>query len=114
MASNDFNLNDTFELKSQVIAYNYDHNIKIYQDSVLYDGRCPQGFLCLWEGNAGVRYKFIYNHIAHNVILNTYYQFSTDTIIQGYKIKLVSLSPLPRSGVKTEQKDYKSVMVISR
>ena len=112
VTSNDFNLNDTFELKSQIIAHNYDHKINIYLDSVLYDTRCPLGFLCLWEGNARVRFKFISNHIASDLILNTYSQYTSDTIVNGFKIKMVSLAPLPKSGVKTEQKEYRATMII--
>jgi hypothetical protein len=113
-SSNDFNLNDTFDLKAQTVAHNYDCKINIYLDSVLYDTRCPLGFLCVWEGNAKVRFKFISNHIANDVILNTYSQFKTDTIVDGYKISLTDLKPYPRSGVKTEQKEYIATMIIKK
>lgn len=114
LTSNDFKLNDTFELKSKIISHNYDINISIYLDSVLYDSRCPLGLLCVWEGNAQVRFKFISNHNANDLILNTNNLFVTDTIIDGYNIKLVSLSPIPNSGVKTEQKEYRATMIINK
>jgi hypothetical protein len=108
-----FNLNDTIVLPAGQILHNNDHNISIYLDSVLYDTRCPLGFLCLWEGNAQVRFKFISNHTVSDVILDTYMDFQNDTIVNGYKITLVSLAPQPRNGVKTEQKEYKATIVIN-
>lgn len=112
--TNSFNLNDTIVLPSGQIFHNNENNVSIYLDSVLYDSRCPLGFLCLWEGNAKVRFKFISNHNESDLILNTYYQFQTDTVISGYKISLISLAPYPRSGVKIEQKEYKATMIINR
>lgn len=114
LTSNDFKINDTFELKAQITSHNYENGISIYLDSVLYDSRCPLGFLCLWEGNAKVRFKFISNHAANNLILNTYNQFQTDTVVNGYKITLLSLAPYPKSGVKIEQKEYRATMIIKK
>ena len=114
LTSNEFKLNDTFDLNARIIYHNNENGISIYLDSVLYDSRCPLGFLCLWEGNAKIRFKFISNHNSNDLILNTYSQFRTDTVVNGYMISLVSLAPIPKSGVKTEQKDYIATMLIKK
>ena len=108
-----FKLNEPFEIPYQQVFHNNDQNVSIYLDSVLYDSRCPLGFLCTWEGNALVRFRFISNHTVNDLLLNTFKDFRNDTIINGYKISMVSLAPQPRSGVKTEQQEYKATMVIN-
>ena len=106
--------NDTIIIPHGKLFHNDENNVSIYLDSVLYDSRCPLGFECMWEGNAKVRFKFISNHTESDILLNTYSQFTRDTTIKGYKITMVSLAPFPRSGVKTEQKEYKATMVINK
>jgi hypothetical protein len=109
-----FDLNNTFVLAAGQFMHDDDHNIGIYLDSVLYDSRCPLGFLCAWEGNAHVRFKFVSDHKSTDLYLNTFKDFQTDTIVNGYKISMLSLAPHPKSGVKTEQKEYRATMLISR
>jgi hypothetical protein len=111
-SDSNMNFNDTIILPYGKLLHNEKDNISIYLDSILYDSRCPLGFECMWEGNAKVRFKFISNHTESDLLLNTYSQFSRDTMIKGYKITMVSLAPFPRSGVKTEQKEYSATIVI--
>ena len=112
--SNDLKFNSSFEIANGQILHNNAVNVSIYFDSVLEDGRCPIGSNCLWEGNAKVSFNFISNHKVSNLELNTHNQFQTDTIVNGYKIELISLSPYPTTNVKIAQNEYRATIIISK
>jgi hypothetical protein len=89
--------NDTMSINLKQVCKNEKYNIKLQFDSILNDSRCPEGALCLWEGNAQVQFYLIDNHLKHHKFdLNTNSFFRQDTIIQGINYKLVSLLPLPK------------------
>ncbi len=75
--------------------------------SVLSDSRCPIGLICFWEGNAEVQFSYINNEgNGSDFILNTHSGFRTDTLINGYRIKLVKVLPYPEKDVIIDKDDY--------
>jgi len=107
-------LDKSIELKYGEILKNTDYQISIVLDSVLTDSRCPNGAECIWAGNAEVR--LIYSGINRKVsfLLNTLPSFRTDSLIDGYRIKLVKLTPYPELGVDIKQADYKAAIEITK
>lgn len=112
---NDLVLKDTVSLAYLQCLYNTENQSYICLDSVLTDSRCPAGAYCFWEGNAEVRFKYEkFNNVALLFILNTYRGFTTDTIIDGYKIRLAGLSNHSLSGRPPVQKDYRALIIVSK
>jgi hypothetical protein len=107
-------LNDTIELANFETRYNYENNLVLRMDSVLSDSRCPSNVVCVWEGNAEVRFLFTVDSIQTDLVLNTNggYKFNSDTIISGYEIKLLKLSPYPEDPGEILQVEYYSEIIL--
>jgi len=108
-------LNDTIELANFETRYNYEKNLTLRMDSVLSDSRCPSNVVCIWAGNAEARFLFTVDSIQTDFILNTHggSNFNTDTVISGYEIKLLKLSPYPEDPGEILQMEYHSEIIIS-
>ena len=80
------------------------------------DSRCPKDVECVWAGNAAVRLRLTSGRRAKTVTLNTGRSsaFSDETAYQGYRIKLVNLTPYPRSDRKNTARDYKLTLSVSK
>ena len=107
-------LNDTIELANFETKYNYENNLNLRMDSVLNDSRCPSNVQCVWEENAEVRFLFTVDSIQTDFVLNTHggMQFNTDTVISGYEIKLLELSPYPEDPGEILQVEYYSDVIL--
>lgn len=107
-------LNDTIEIANFTTLYNYEHKLVLRMDSVLNDSRCPSNVQCVWEGNAEVRYVFTTDSIQTGFELNTHggKQFNSDTVISGYRIRLLDLSPYPKDPEEILQVEYYSEVKI--
>ena len=107
-------LDKSIELKYGEIIRNSDYQISIVLDSVLNDSRCPTGAQCIWAGNASVR--FVYSSANNKVsfVLNTISSFRTDSLIDGYRIRMTKLTPYPELGVQIKQSDYKAEIEIKK
>lgn len=109
-------LNDTIEIANFDTKYNYENQISIRMDSVLSDSRCPSNVICVWEGNAEVRFIFTEENLQTGFVLNTHggSKFNTDTIISGYQIRLLNLSPYPEEPGEILQVEYSSEIFIEK
>jgi len=107
-------LNKPIELRYGEISKNADYNISIVLDSVLNDSRCPIGMECIWAGNAEVRFIYSSANSTQPFVLNTLTSFRTDTLIEGYRIKLNTLTPYPEAGLVIKQVDYKAEIQITK
>jgi len=78
------------------------------------DSRCPSNGVCVWEGNASA--NFILNSKTENkpFTLNTHKNFQRDTVINGLKIELVSVSPYPLLNSTSNQNEYSVELNISK
>jgi hypothetical protein len=106
--------NDTIYLSYRDCLYVPENRFYICLDSVLNDSRCPAGAICIWEGNAEVRFKF--EKLNEDPIffnLNTHRSFTTDTIIDGYKFTLLGLG-LSSLEHRVSQKDYKAKLLVQK
>lgn len=72
---------------------------------VVEDSRCPEGTQCVQAGNAKVRVSVQKGTDESKIFeLNT----NGDRVgtVDGYELKLDSLTPTPKSGAPIKQKDY--------
>ncbi len=107
-------IDKTFELNYKEIKYFPDHTTSITLDSILNDSRCPNGVECVWAGNAEVRLIYSAGDQNSTFILNTMSTFRTDTLMHGYRIKLVRLNPYPQAGSPIKQSDYRAEINITK
>lgn len=79
------------------------------------DSRCPTDVTCVWAGNAAVQLQLGIGRVSKTVTLNTSKgpSFVGETEYRGYKVKLVELSPYPRSNRKIGRRDYTATLLVS-
>ena len=107
-------LNDTIEQKFNEIIYNFDNDFRIQLDSVITDSRCPIGADCVWEGNAEIKFELIIEgNYQYLFDLNTNSQFQADTLIKGFRFKLIRVLPYPKIDEVLEKEDYKVEIVVN-
>ena len=80
------------------------------------DSRCPSDVTCVWAGNAAVRLRLSAGRSSKIVTLNTSRSspFVREAEYQGYKVKLVDLSPYPRSDRQIAARDYIATLLVSK
>ena len=69
------------------------------------DSRCPVDTQCIWAGNAKIKLRVSKNGRSHDLTLDTNGPNQTVTA-EGYKIKLVGLTPAPRSNIRINRNGY--------
>ena len=90
----------TIELKlSDCEAGNFaGDDLKLCFDAVVSDSRCPANVVCIWQGAATASFSFTKNGKTHHFNLSTIKMqpnYTKDTVIAGYKIEFINLSPYP-------------------
>ncbi len=69
------------------------------------DSRCPTDTNCIWAGNAKIKVRVSKNGRSHELTLDTNGPQSAATA-EGYSIKLVGLTPSPRSNIRINRNGY--------
>lgn len=80
------------------------------------DSRCPRDVTCVWAGNAAVQLQLGTGKGSKTVTLNTSKSasFVGEMEYHRYKVKLVDLSPYPRSDRKIAPRDYTATLLVSK
>ncbi len=81
------------------------------------DSRCPRDVTCIWAGNAAVRLDVSTSRRgSKSLTLNTGKNSSlaSETEYQGYKLRLVELSPYPQSDKQIAAGDYIVTLLVTR
>ena len=69
------------------------------------DSRCPTDTNCVWAGNAQIKVRVTKNGRSHSLTLDT--NGPNHTVkAEGYSIKLVDLTPHPRSNIRINRNGY--------
>ena len=74
------------------------NNLRLCFDSLISDSRCPANAVCGWAGTAIAKFSFTKDNETKIFVLSTLDMSPTyrkDTILMGYKIEFVNLSPYP-------------------
>ena len=75
--------------------------------SVSEDSRCPQGTICMWEGNGKVNIEVTATgQTSHVVELNTAMSLESEATYRTYKISLLDLQPYPSAESTIQQSEY--------
>ena len=69
------------------------------------DSRCPTDTQCVWAGNAKIKIRVTMNGRTHDLSLDTNGPHQAATA-EGYTIKLLSLTPAPRSNIRVDRNGY--------
>ncbi len=69
------------------------------------DSRCPTDTNCVWAGNATIKVRVRGNGRSHDLTLDTNGRNQSATA-EGYSIKLVRLTPEPRSNIRINRNGY--------
>ena len=69
------------------------------------DSRCPTDTNCVWAGNAKIKVRVRANGRSHDLTLDTNGP-KQSAIAEGYSIKLVGLTPSPRSNIRINRLGY--------
>jgi hypothetical protein len=72
-------------------------NLRLCFDSLISDSRCPANAMCVWAGSAVAKFSLTKNEQSTSFTLATlkYGNYNEDTVLLGYKIEFVNLSPYP-------------------
>ena len=110
-------LNRAFKLKVGQEVFVKEAGIKVSLNSIVEDSRCPTGVNCFWAGNGKISVKLSKAKrdaaSGTSVELNTYEGAKSSTY-EGYEVRLVSLDPYPKDGVKTSQDDYVATLMVCK
>ena len=75
--------------------------------SVSEDSRCPQGTICMWEGNGKVNIELTpTGQTSHVVELNTAMSLDSEATYLNYNISLLDLRPYPSAESTIQQSEY--------
>jgi hypothetical protein len=109
-------LNREFKLKAGQRVNIKGTNLRITFLTVETDSRCPSDVKCVWAGNAAVQFQLTNGRSNKTVTLNTGRggAFVSEVEYKGYKVKLVDLSPYPRSDRQVAASDYAATLFVSK
>lgn len=106
----DLTFNEPIFLKYGSCISDFGNRNTICLDSVITDSRCPENVVCVWAGEAIVRFKFdAYGKESRFIDLHI---GTNDTIINGYKFSFIDLIPYPNTEHQTSLKDYKAKIML--
>jgi hypothetical protein len=103
---------DSFTLKSGASIAVEDHGPQIRFLRVAGDSRCPSDVDCIWAGNARVELEVRLDNAVDTLALNTF-DGPKAGVAGRYRIELVSLAPVPRSGASIEPGDYRVTLKVT-
>lgn len=110
-----FKIADTLTINYKEKLFNNEKELSIQFDSLLSDGRCPVDLLCFWEGDAELNFTFgnIFETVNFNLHTAGNY-FARDTVLFGYRIRLVDVFPYPHSKKEVKVENYEAIIVIDK
>ncbi len=108
------NPNDPEVINVDTCFYNDDQGVSVCLDSVTDDSRCPSDLVCVWAGDAVANFSIKTKNEINSFQLHTNNDFQNDTVLQGYRIKLVAITPYPSSDHQIEPKDYSVEILVAK
>ncbi|MEW6130337.1 MAG: hypothetical protein AB1757_25095 [Acidobacteriota bacterium] len=89
-----------------------DTQLKIKFTAVSEESRCPEDVTCVWSGNAKVNLDVVFKKKSSAVALNTHL-IPKENSFKGYTVKLISLTPTPRSGQPINPAEYEATLIVT-
>jgi hypothetical protein len=107
-------LGQEFELKINQEAAIEGEGLAVAFESVLQDGRCPEGVDCVWAGNAKIKVELSKQKQTPAAIeLNTGVRPKSSSYLD-YEVKLVALNPRPKADKAVDPKEYKATLIVAK
>ena len=103
-----FGLGDEVEFKMGQTVYSENNDLSL-EILDINDSRCPSDVVCIWQGEAKV--KFAFEHGQQNDFTLSTFDPQSDTI-DNYVFTLVDVSPYPISTETIPLEDYKVTLRI--
>jgi hypothetical protein len=105
-------LGQSFELRAGASA-NVEGGLSMRFDSVSSDSRCPMDAVCVWAGDATLVLRL--SHRSNPPATNELHTqpSGSEVVYSDYRIKLVSLSPYPRSDRQIQPGDYVATISVA-
>ena len=106
----------TVNVKNSVSLVDEKQLLKFSFDTLLLDSRCPKGVTCIWAGYAAARFSFKKDEEEYTVTLSSpkILSYVSDTVLAGYKIQLLNITPQPVADSVINYTDYKAELKITR
>ena len=76
------------------------------------DSRCPTDTNCVWAGNAKIKVRVSKKDRSEVIILDTNGPKQYATTQDGYSVKLVRLTPVPRSNIRINRNGYVATLEV--
>lgn len=89
-------------------------NLQIRFKDVIGDSRCPEGAICIWEGEASCLVEITYSGVVSSkVLVQPGLSGPPETGFGDYRIAF-DVQPYPEVGKEIKKKDYRLKMVVSK
>ena len=100
-------LGQAFDIKVGQEASIFSQQLTLKFLSVSEDSRCPQGTICMWEGNGKVNIEVTATgQTSYVVELNTAMSLESEATYLNYYISLLDLRPYPSAESTIQQSEY--------
>lgn len=111
---NEVPLNQEFDLKAGQEVIIKGTKLKVKFPEVLEDSRCPEDVQCVWQGNGKLNLELRKSNRKTAVAtVNTGLE-PKQASFKKFTVRLVKLSPNPRSNVKIEPDQYVATLIVTR
>ncbi len=87
--------------------------VSIRFTELIEDSRCPTDTNCVWAGNAKIKVRVAGYGRSQELTMDTNGPHQGATA-EGYSIKLVSLTPSPRSNIRINRNGYTATFEVAR
>ena len=108
-----FRLNETTAIQSGDVARLFDIDFKVELLNVE-DSRCPEGAVCVWEGEALTKFKVKTLKTDTTVVLSSHPDRVDSALIDSYILRLESVNPYPKVDEPLDLKDYTVRSVLNK
>jgi len=111
----DFDL--TFKLAFNETAISEVDNIRIKFLKVLQDSRCPNGAVCIWQGQAVIQVSVTRNNVHFgnfNLTTTGSYGSADSVAIDGYFLRLLKLEPYPSLNDPIKLSEYVATFFVDK
>lgn len=87
--------------------------VRIRFERIIEDSRCPIDVVCITAGEARGEFEITVGRASAVTV-----ELSTDPLssveVGGYRFRLVGMTPLPRSNIRIDPRQYRAEVVVTR
>lgn len=81
---------------------------------VVEDSRCPKGVQCVWEGDATIEVRVMWDGAEPELVqLHLTRRTTGDVVAKGLRLSLHRLDPYPEQNRPIDSRDYRAALVVT-